>query len=249
MVVTPPSHGTLVTGNDGFFEYTPTANYSGPDTIALEFFAAGKTQTGTVSITVTPVNDVPTPQPDSFAAGFATSLNITHAMLLANDVDIDSSSLTVNAVLVGLNGSVTTAGSNVTFVPSPGFQGVATFSYRVTDGVATAEGNVTVTVGVNQPPVAVNDTSTTNEDVPKTITAATLLANDTDADQNTLNVTNVSNAVNGTVSLAGGVVTFTPAPNFFGTASFEYVASDGAGTDTAIVSVQVAAVATRFASE
>ena len=242
-VVTPPSHGTLTTGNDGFFEYTPTANYSGPDTIALEFFAAGKTSTGTVSITVTPVDDLPAPMPDSFAAGFSRSIDIAHATLLANDTDIDSTNLTVSGVLPGSNGTVTLGTSSVTFTPTPAFEGIATFSYRVSDGTSTVEANVTVNVGVNQPPVAVADTSTTNEDAPVTIPVATLLANDTDGDQNTLAVTNVSNATNGSVALANNVVTFTPAPNFTGTATFAYVVSDGATGTTGAVSVQVLPIA------
>ncbi len=238
-VVTPPSHGTLTTGPNGFFEYAPEANYSGPDTIALEFFAAGKMATGTVNITVTPVDDAPAPAPDSFAAGFATSIDIAHATLLANDQDIDSTNLTVSAVLPGSNGTVTMGTTNVTFRPAAGFEGVATFSYRVSDGTSTVEANVAVNVGVNQPPLAGPDTSTTSEDAPVTLTAAALLANDTDADQNTLVITNVSNATNGTVALANNIVTFTPAPNFTGTATFAYVVSDGATGTTGTVSIQV----------
>nr|MBA3452280.1 tandem-95 repeat protein [Deltaproteobacteria bacterium] len=181
--------------------------------------------------------------PDNFAAGFATSLDITHATLLANDVDIDSSTLTVSAVTAGSNGTVTMAGSSVTFRPATVFTGVATFTYRVSDGTSTAEANVTVTVGANGAPVATNDTSTTSEDAPVMLTSATLLANDTDPDQNTLSVTNAANATNGTVSLSNGVVTFTPAPDFNGVATFDYVASDGATGDTATVTIQVQPVA------
>ncbi len=242
-IVTQPAHGTLTTGTDGFFEYMPAANYSGPDLIALEFFAAGKTATGTVTITVTPVDDAPTPVGDSFAAGFATSIDIASSTLLANDTDIDSPTLTVASVLAGSNGTVTMGSSGVTFRPASGFQGVATFTYRVSDGTSTADANVTVSVGTNQAPVAVNDAATTNEDVAVTIPAATLLANDTDADLNTLSISNVSNGTNGTVSIAGTVVTFTPTPNFNGVATFDYVASDGAGGDSGTVTIQVQPIA------
>ncbi|QAB14306.1 cadherin-like domain-containing protein [Hydrogenovibrio thermophilus] len=68
-----------------------------------------------------------------------------------------------------------------------------------------------------------------------------LLANDTDADGDSLSITDVSNAQNGQVVLNGdGSVTFTPAPDFFGAASFDYTISDGnGGTDTATVTVNV----------
>ena len=71
---------------------------------------------------------------------------------------------------------------------------------------------------------------------------ATLLAGDTDADGDTLTVTGVSNAVNGTVSLddkgdgdaSNDEVIFTPTPGFSGDASFDYEVSDGfGGTATA----------------
>ncbi|MDV7214325.1 Ig-like domain-containing protein, partial [Azotobacter beijerinckii] len=50
-------------------------------------------------------------------------------------------------------------------------------------------------------------------------------------------------AVGGSVTLAGGVVSFTPTANWNGTTSFTYTLSDGnGGTDTATVSVTVTPV-------
>ena len=70
-----------------------------------------------------------------------------------------------------------------------------------------------------------------------------LTGNDTDADPTRLTITGVSNFVNGTASVTGGVVTFTPTANFNGTASFDYTISDGNGhTDTATATVTVGAV-------
>ena len=57
-----------------------------------------------------------------------------------------------------------------------------------------------------------------------------MLANDTAAPDTgeTLTITGVSNAVGGTAVLNGdGSVTFTPAANFNGAASFDYVVNDG----------------------
>ncbi len=99
-----------------------------------------------------------------------------------------------------------------------------------------------VAVGaVNQNPVANPDTATTAEDTPVTIA---VLANDTDADGNTLTVTGVSGAVNGTATvLADGTVRFTPALNFNGTGGFNYAISDGnGGTASSTVTVTVNAV-------
>ncbi len=99
----------------------------------------------------------------------------------------------------------------------------------------------------NDAPVAVNDplVAIAVTGVPVDIPTATLLANDTDVDiglgiSQTLSVTAVSSLIGGTVSLVGSTVTFTSAPVFTGTASFEYTVSDGAGgTDIGIVTVKV----------
>ena len=70
-----------------------------------------------------------------------------------------------------------------------------------------------------------------------------MTGNDTDIDGGPLTVIAVSNPTGGTVSLAGGQITFTPTANFNGTAGFDYTVSDGAGgTDTATVSITVAPV-------
>ncbi len=97
---------------------------------------------------------------------------------------------------------------------------------------------------INDPPVAVaNAGFTTNEDTNLTLTHATLLGNDTDADGDALSITSVQGAVGGTVSIVGGNVVFTPAPNYNGPASFTYTISDGrGGTSTATVTLNVQAV-------
>lgn len=86
-----------------------------------------------------------------------------------------------------------------------------------------------------------DSTLTVDEDTALTIDPATLLGNDLDVDGDTLSITAVGNAVNGSVSLlASGQVVFTPASNFNGTGSFTYTVSDGnGGSDTATVTVGV----------
>ena len=60
------------------------------------------------------------------------------------------------------------------------------------------------------------------EDVAATVTAATLLANDTGPGGQALVLESVGAAVNGTVSLVGGDVSFVPDADFAGVASFGY---------------------------
>lgn len=87
---------------------------------------------------------------------------------------------------------------------------------------------------------AVDDLLTTQEDTPLSISTDTLLANDIDIDGDTIIISGVQAAVNGTVTLEGGNIIFTPTPDYNGPASFEYTISDGqGGTDTATVYLNV----------
>jgi hypothetical protein len=96
------------------------------------------------------------------------------------------------------------------------------------------------TTPTNQPPVAKSDSATTAQNTAVTLEASTLLANDTDADGDSLSLTSVSNPVNGSVTVSDGNVIFTPSTNFTGNASFDYSISDGkGGTSSANVSVAV----------
>jgi Ca2+-binding RTX toxin-like protein len=103
---------------------------------------------------------------------------------------------------------------------------------------------VTVNVAaVNDAPVTTADSVNGTEDTPLSITTASLLANDSDVENQALSITGVANATGGTVSLSGGTIVFTPGQNFNGAASFRYTASDGnGGTSTGNVTVNVAPV-------
>ncbi|MBD3796744.1 MAG: cadherin-like domain-containing protein [Campylobacterales bacterium] len=80
-----------------------------------------------------------------------------------------------------------------------------------------------------------------DQDTSLTIDASKLLANDTDADGDTLTISSVQDATHGTVSLdTNGNVVFTPEDNYTGEATFTYTVSDGqGGSDTASVTVNV----------
>ncbi|MEW6995877.1 Ig-like domain-containing protein, partial [Colwelliaceae bacterium MEBiC 14330] len=72
-----------------------------------------------------------------------------------------------------------------------------------------------------------------------TVNTTTLLANDTDAENDMLTVVRVGNPSDGaSVSLDNGIVTLTPATGFSGFATFEYTVSDGTDTSTATVTVE-----------
>ncbi|HDM8162029.1 TPA: tandem-95 repeat protein, partial [Vibrio harveyi] len=118
------------------------------------------------------------------------------------------------------------------------FNGDATISYTISDGQLTDDTTVAVTVNpVNDAPVAVNDTVSTDEDTAVTID---VLANDSDPENDTLTITAASvPAEQGTVTIVDGKLVFTPAENFNGDATISYTISDGQLTDDATVAVTV----------
>src|SRR6185369_4328324 len=97
----------------------------------------------------------------------------------------------------------------VTFSHDGSEAGSASFAVAVEDGnedgsaPASRAFNFTVTP-INDAPVAVANTVSTNEDTATAGLGAILKANDTDAENNTLTITGVSNATHGSVSLNGG---------------------------------------------
>ncbi|RYE35994.1 MAG: tandem-95 repeat protein, partial [Hyphomicrobiales bacterium] len=124
------------------------------------------------------------------------------------------------------------------------------FTYRVSDAKGGTDlGQLTITVApvppkLNSAPVSVNDMLAAVEDNASIYVPADLLSNDHDDDHDILTVTAVSIIAGGSVALnAEGAVSFMPASNFNGTASFSYTVQDGEGGSTsATASVVVAAV-------
>ena len=151
--------------------------------------------------------------------------------VLSNDTDADGDELIVTAVGAATNGEATLSeDGTVTYTPNAGFSGEDSFTYTVSDGEAETTGTVAVTVNnVNEAPVAVDDTITTDEDVAIDVP---VLTNDTDADGDELSVTAVGTATNGEATLSeDGTVTYTPNAGFSGEDSFTYTVAYGETVD------------------
>ncbi len=87
----------------------------------------------------------------------------------------------------------------------------------------------TLTVNpVNDAPVTVADRLSVSEDTPLVFTAASLTANDTDVDGDSLRPVIVSGPAHGTLIDNGdGTFTYTPNTDYTGPDSFTYAATDG----------------------
>ena len=103
--------------------------------------------------------------------------------MLSNDTDVDGDTLTAALVSGPANGSLTlNADGSFDYTPNANFNGVDTFIYAASDGTASAETTVTITVEpVADAPVINGDAYSTGEDNPLTVGAEMgVLANDLD---------------------------------------------------------------------
>src|SRR5439155_18338667 len=103
-----------------------------------------------------------------------------------------------------------------TYVPAANYNGPDSFTYKAGDGQADATATVNLTVrAVNDPPVALDDAYSTDEDTILTVPAPGLLANDSDADGDALTATIVIAPSHGSLTLnTNGGFTYTPAANY-----------------------------------
>ncbi len=145
VLVTGPSHGTLLLNSDGSFTYTPAANYYGPD--AFTYKASDgllDSNNATVAITVTPVNDAPTISDIADRAIDANS-NTGAVAFTIGDADgltgLAVSGISSNSTLVP-NANIVFAGTGasrtVTVTPAANQSGTATITVTVTDGAGLA---------------------------------------------------------------------------------------------------------------
>jgi len=153
------TNGALVDNLNGTYTFTPTANFNGAVNLTYDVTDGTATLTGqTRSFSVTPVNDAPVAVDDSASTFFGTTINIPVSSLLANDTDIDSTSLSITGVSGASNGTAVlnnngtannTADDFVSFTPNLLFFGNASFNYTLSDGSLTDTATVTVAVGLN----------------------------------------------------------------------------------------------------
>jgi VCBS repeat-containing protein len=243
---TGPVHGSAVVNQNGTYTYTSAANFHGTDEFTYTVFDGALSDTGKVTITVSPVNDPPTAVNDGVTVAedsIANPINV-----LANDTDPDAGDTkTVDEVTQGANGTVLNNGNSVLYTPNPNFNGTDSFTYTISDAAgATSTATVHVTItGVADTPVANPDAYTTAEDTAVIVNA---LANDIDPDGNPLDRKLVTDPSHGTLAEINdgpnaGAWTYTPNPNFYGTDTFTYHAYDGTEfSNTVTVTITVTPV-------
>jgi hypothetical protein len=151
---TSPANGTLVMASNGGFTYTPNAGFFGSDSFTYRadngawsrdasIAMSAASNAATVTITVTRANVPPV------CTSSATATVITGGSVTLNGgcSDPDGNPLTVTSVGTASLGSVVlNANGSFTYTAQSPNVGTDTFTYSVSDGVATATGNATITV-------------------------------------------------------------------------------------------------------
>ncbi|MBE4138771.1 tandem-95 repeat protein, partial [Vibrio parahaemolyticus] len=233
-------NGTLVDNGDGTWTFTPQIDDDTEVSFTFDIIDdEDLVVSGSANLDILPINDAPNAENDAITTEEDTAVTID---VLVNDSDVEGDALSIQSASVpSEQGSVDIVDGKLVFTPAENFNGEATITYIVTDGDLTDEANVTVTVTpVNDSPVAVDDTVSTQEDTAVTID---VLTNDTDVDGDKLSIESASvPKEQGTVEVVNGKLVFTPTENFNGDAEITYTVTDGALTDQATVKVTVNAV-------
>ena len=247
VLVSGPSNASSFTLNaDGSFSYTHNGGETTSDSFTYQATdGVAFSNVATVTITITPVNDPPVAVNDNYSVAEGGTINFAAPGVLANDTDPDGPTMTAVLVSGPANASSFTLNADGSFqyVHNGSETTSDSFTYQASDGsllsnVATAF--ITITP-VNDAPVAVNDNYGVNEG--GTLNGSSVLANDTDAENDSLTAVLVSGPAHASSFTlnADGTFTYvhdgseTPASD-----SFTYTVTDGNGNfDTATVTVNV----------
>ena len=229
---TAPEHGTLSFDQaNGDAIYTPVMDYYGSDSFDFVLTdSGGLTDSGTVYVTILNVNDPPDITNLSAILETAEDTDISTTFIVS-DIDTDLADIILSGVASDLDLIASyeftkstdgrTDRSGLTIHPAENQSGTATVEITASDGDKSDTESLTLKVyAVNDPPVVVNDSATTDEDTPVTIN---VIANDTDVeDPNTLYVVSTTSpkllsdgtAGHGTViNNNDGTLTYTPGAN------------------------------------
>ena len=241
-VGTLPSSVTL--RSDGTFTFVPPPNSTAPVSFDYRLSGPGWSDTARVTITITPVNDLPVATNQSFTVAEDGTLSVPAPGVLANVNDLDGDRLTAVLVSGVSRGTLTfNADGSFTYVPRANDDTSDSFTYAILDGTGqsnTARVDIDI-LPVNDLPVAVDRSFTASEDTTLVVPAPGVLAGVTDVEGAALRAVLVSGPSRGTLTLnSDGSFTYVPRANDDTSDSFTYAISDGGGVgNTARVTIDL----------
>src|SRR5206468_2823480 len=249
--------------SDGTFSYTPATDYNGSDSFTYRAVDSlnGVSNTATVTITVNSVNE----ERESVAEGNSTNEDtaLNGTTVLANDSDShngapneNNTPLTAQLVSAPSHAAAFTLNANGTFsyTPATDYNGGDSFTYQAVDSLGGVSNTATVTItvnSVNDPPVATDDSYSTDEDT--ALSGSTVLTDDSDSHNGAPSENNTpltaqlvsgpSHAASFTLN-SNGTFSYTPATDYNGSDAFTYQAVDalGGASNTATVTITINSV-------
>ena len=261
-IVSGPSYGSVLLNGDGTVDYTHDGSETTADTFTYTIRDAtgAVSNTATVNLTVTPVDDAPVLTANALVIAEGSTVVLSATELAATDSETANSALqfTVSGVTGGQFELVSNAGVAITtftqaqltagdvqFVHD-GNEAAPTYSVSVFDGALTTgpQAAAITFTNVNDAPTAAGDSDTAAEGATITIDLA---ANDLDPDDG-LDLTSIAivgGPTNGSIAINGdGTVDYTHDGSETISDSFTYTIRDAAGqiSNTATVSLTITPV-------
>ncbi|ELB2855491.1 tandem-95 repeat protein, partial [Vibrio alginolyticus] len=224
-----PANGTVSVNPDGSVTYTPNDNFHGTDSFTYIVTSGGVSESTTVNVDVTPVNDAPVAKDDTAVTDEDTPVTID---VLPNDTDIDGDKLSIQSASVPeAQGTVEIVDGKLVFIPAENFHGDAEITYTITDGSLTDQATVNVTVNaVNDAPVVesnIADQALAEDFTPYTIDLNTAFSDVDNVDgELTFSVSGNSNVL---VSIENGIATISPTADWNGSEILTFTATDPSG--------------------
>lgn len=235
-LVAPPHQGTLTFRDDGAFTYTPNPGFEGVDRFIYRASDGELSSPDTlVTINVGAANRPPSAADDRYVVRNNRTIIVSAAAgVLLNDFDLNGDEMLVALSSSPIHGSLSLAADgSFAYTPDPGFVGIDSFTYRLSDGsgafaVATAIVHVVPQHDpINGIPLADHDVFDAAAGVLSVVSPG-VLENDTDPEQRPLTAVVERSPWHGTLSFASdGSFTYTPLPGFLGQDTFAYRATDG----------------------
>ncbi|MET2947465.1 tandem-95 repeat protein [Vibrio owensii] len=236
-----PANGTVVVNDDGTITYTPDQDYNGSDEFTYTVTSGGVTETTTVTLNVTPVNDKPVVE--NTIADQVLSEDFTPYTIDLNDAfsDVDNADSELTFSVSGnSNIQVSIVDGIATITPTADWNGSEELTFTATD-LSGLEASQTVDFTVNAVADIVSDSANIVEDTP---TILGVLDNDSFEGQSPVVSVEAGNGpANGSVVVNDdGTITYTPDQDYNGADEFTYTVTSGGVTETTTVTLNVTPV-------
>ncbi len=232
---TSPAHGTASANGTTTVLYTPTTGYFGTDTFNYTATSAVGTSTAaTVTVTVNP------PVPTVAGTTANVAYNTPTVINLASSIGPVGATVLSVAAPTATGGTAVPVGAgaptSITFTPTNGLTGAASFTYTATNAGGTSAGSATVSITIQNPSAPVANART----VTAAASGSTLIDLSTSISGVYTSASLASAPAHGTATLSGTTVTYTPTAGYHGSDSFTYTAT-GLGGTSAPATVSISA--------